>query len=111
MKRARKERQKSGKRASHEAARKTSGTGCYFQSRCAFHFQSQLLTLEISLVYRQTVFYKDCHWLSGGGRSNRFFTGVIQEDYERYSSDNDTIITNLFMAGRLRFIIRLIDAG
>ena len=24
-------------------------------------------------------FYKDCHWLSRGGRSNRFFTGVIQE--------------------------------
>ena len=28
------------------------------QSRCAFHFQSQLLSLEISLVDRQTVFIR-----------------------------------------------------
>ena len=68
------------------------------QSSCTFHFQSQFLTLEISLVNRQTVFYKDCHWLSWGGRSNRFFTGVIQEDYERDSGDCDTIITNSWLA-------------
>ena len=43
-------------------------------------------------------FYKDCHWLSRGGRSNRFFTGVIQEDYERDSSDRDKIITNSWLA-------------
>ena len=36
------------------------------QSRYAFHFQSPFLTLEISLVDRQTAFYKDCHWLSRG---------------------------------------------
>ena len=43
-------------------------------------------------------FYKDCHWLSQGGRSNRFSTGLIQEDYERDISDRDKIITNSWLA-------------
>ena len=43
-------------------------------------------------------FYMDCHWLSRGGRSNRFSAGVIQEDYERDSSDRDKIITNSWLA-------------
>ena len=43
-------------------------------------------------------FYKDCHWLSRGGLSNRFFYWRIQEDYERDSSDRDKIITNSWLA-------------